>query len=59
MCLLPWVARGLRIAEINDLHVNLDYYFGSYCTLPLCLDLGNWFMDPPIKLVDTILGDMM
>ena len=56
--LLPLVARGLRIAQINDVHVNLDYYFGGYCTFPLCLDLGNWLMDPPIKLVDTVLGDM-
>ncbi len=38
--------------------MNLDYYFGSYCAFPLCLDLGNWFMDAPIKLLDTVLGDM-
>ena len=56
--MLPLVSRGLRIAQINDVHVNLDYYFGGYCTFPLCLDLGNWLMDPPIKLVDTVLGDM-
>jgi hypothetical protein len=40
------------------MHVNIDHYFGGYCTFPLCLDLGNWIMDPPSKLVDTVLGDM-
>ncbi len=49
---------ALRIAQINDVHVNLNYELGSYCTFPLCLDNGNFFMDPPLKLVNTVITDM-
>ncbi len=54
------VSKALRIAQINDLHVNLNYAdegFG-YCKFPICLNLGNFFMDPPVQLLDTVLGDM-
>jgi Calcineurin-like phosphoesterase len=48
---------ALRIAQINDVHVDLNYKF-DYCSFPVCLDNGNFFMDPPLKLVDTVIGDM-
>ena len=47
---------ALKIAQINDVHINLSYNYS--CGLPLCLDLGNYLMDPPIKLLDTVLADM-
>jgi Calcineurin-like phosphoesterase len=47
---------ALRLAQINDIHVNLAYNYS--CSFPLCLDLGNYAMDAPIKLVDTVLGDL-
>lgn len=47
---------ALRIAQINDVHISLDY--NQSCSLGLCIDIGNYLMDPPIKLLDTVLGDM-
>lgn len=51
---------SLRIAQINDLHVNLNYEQDgyAYCKFPVCLNLGNFFMDPPITLLENVLGDM-
>ena len=53
--LLSTTASALRLLQINDVHVNLNYNYS--CSFPICLDLGNYAMDAPIKLVDTVLGD--
>ena len=47
---------ALRIAQINDIHVSLDYNFS--CGFGLCLDMGNYLADPPIKLLDYVLSDI-
>ena len=34
----------------------MDYNFS--CGFPLCLDMGNYLADPPIKLLDYVLSDI-
>lgn len=45
-----------RLALINDIHLNLTY--AEPCSLPLCKDMGMYFNDAPIELLDTILNDI-
>ncbi len=47
---------GVRIAILNDVHLNLTYDYG--CTFPFCYDRGMYGLDSPALLLDTILDDM-
>lgn len=55
--LLPLV-HSLRLAILNDIHLNLTY--DNTCTWlqPFCYDHGKYELDPPPALLDTILADM-
>jgi hypothetical protein len=46
----------VRIAILNDVHLNLTYDYG--CSFPFCYDHGMYGLDPPSQLVDTLLDDM-
>lgn len=41
---------------MSDIHLDLNYR--EDCGFPLCLDLGWYKKDPPLKLVETLLDDM-
>ena len=47
---------AVRIAIINDVHLNLTYDYG--CSFPFCYDHGMYGLDSPSQLVETLLDDM-
>jgi len=49
-------AEALRIAFLTDIH--LDPAYNEGCQFIMCLDKGNYALDAPQNLLDTVLDDM-
>ena len=57
LSLLTTLGGSVRIAILNDIHLNLTYDYG--CTFPsLCYDHGMYGLDPPAQLLDTMMDDL-
>jgi hypothetical protein len=53
--LMVGCAKALKLALINDIHLNLTYDQG--CGI-ICYDRGNYGLDTPALLFDTVLENI-